>query len=152
MKKIRRLALTFVSLTIILIFTSCGSKGGEVVYEMEQEGIKSVNTIEYDGEENITKLIMNTEKELQESIVGEDDNQSYLDLMENQLSEQKGVEFIGEIKDNKMIITLDYDMKIYIKDNKDKEDDPFSTLADEEGNLKLETMVKNLEDSGFKKK
>ena len=117
MKKTRRLTFIIVSIAMLFTFVSCGGKGGAVVYEMEQKGLKAVNTIEYDGKENITKLIMNTETELPEAIEGkQDDNQSYLDLMKSQIEEQKGVKFNGEIKDKKMIITLDYDMKIYIKE------------------------------------
>lgn len=151
MKKTRILTLIIVSIAMLFTLASCSEKGGEVVYEMEQEGLKAVNKIEYDGKENITKLIMNTETTFPDDATAAA-NQEMLDLQEPIYKEQKGLDFNGEIKDNKMLVTFTYDMKTYIEENKESEDNPFSTLADKDGNLKLETIVKNLEDNGFKKK
>lgn len=102
-------------------------------------------TVEYDGKENVSKIIKDIEGEDKEGEM----TKAMLEVVKEQAEKEKGVKFDSKISDKTVIMTITYDIDTYIKENKVNE---FSNLLDEKGNLPLSKVEENLKNSGLKKK
>lgn len=102
-------------------------------------------TVEYDGKENVSKIITDIEGEDKEGEM----TKAMLEVVKEQAEKEKGVKFDSKISDKTVIMTITYDIDTYIKENKVNE---FSNLLDEKGNLPLSKLEENLKNSGLKKK
>lgn len=143
MKIFRRIGFLFLTFSVITIMVSCGSK--KVVYEGEQKNGNLKMTLEYDGKENISKIITDIE--------GKDEKgemtKAMLAVVKEQVEKEKGVTFDSKINDNIVKMTITYDIDTYLKENKNNE---FSNMVDKEGKLPLSKVEENLKNTGLKKK
>lgn len=143
MKIFRKITFLVFTICIFTIMVSCGSK--KVVYEGEQKNGNLRMTIEYDGKENVSKIITDIE--------GKDEKgemtKAMLAVVKEQAEKEKGVTFDSKINDKIVTMTVTHDIDIYLKENKNNE---FSNMVNKEGKLPLSKIEENLKNSGLKKK
>lgn len=145
MKKIKKVQLLILVFTVLMTLVACGSKGGKVVYVGEQNGAENIITIEYDGKENVQKIISETEGEYG----GTELEKQMVEAMKSEFEKIKGTKFNVDYRDKTMKATFTIDMPVFLKENEDSE---YKALVDKDGNVPLKTVKENYEKSGYKEK
>ncbi|HHX67905.1 MAG: hypothetical protein WAO56_11395 [Miniphocaeibacter sp.] len=145
MKKIKKAKILILLFAVFMTLVACSSKGGKVVYVREQNGEENIITIEYDGKENVQKIISESEGEYG----GSELEKQMMEAMKSGLDKIKGAEFNVEYKDKTVKATFTIDMPTFLKENEDSE---YKALVDEDGNVPLKTVKENYENLGYKEK
>lgn len=145
----KKLSLVVLSLAMMITIVSCGGKNEEVVYEMNNNGMKIVLTIEYYKDKNIQKTTTVTNIDFEESPEAEEMVRQNLELTDKMYKDTKGLEHTVKEDGKKLTETTVMNIKDMPKESKSI---LFMGLVDDKDNVSLDKMVKQFESLGYSKK